>query len=85
MAFSLRALGKIRDVALLKNPRCNRRQFATIDTRDHREQNSRLCSRLLPWALDQIREVAGVTLSEAPAEIAKLIAEIQGNSRSAIA
>jgi hypothetical protein len=40
---------------------------------------------LPPWALDQIREVAGVTLSEAPAEIAKLLAEIQGNSQSAIA
>lgn len=38
------------------------------------------CDKLLPWALYQIRELDGVALSETPAVIAGLLAELEGDS-----
>jgi len=59
-----------------------------LDTIDHEcdlEAYCRGCKALLPWAVYQIRKLDGATLSEAPAVIAELLAEIQGDSQSAIA
>lgn len=60
----------------------------TLDTIDHEcdlEAYCRGCEKLLPWALYQIRGLDGVTLSEAPAAIAELLAELEGDSQIASA
>ncbi len=60
----------------------------TLDTIDHEcdlEAYCSGCEKLLPWALYQIRELDGVTLSEAPAVIAELLAELQDNGQTATA
>lgn len=59
--------------------------FETVEHECDLEAYCQGCDTLLPWALYQIRELDGVTLSEAPAKIAELLAEIQGDSQSAIA
>ncbi len=60
----------------------------TLDTIDHEcdlDAYCKSCDKLLPWALYQIRELDGVTLAEAPAAIAELLAELEGDSQIASA
>ena len=60
----------------------------TLDTIDHECDLDAYCSgcdKVLAWALYQIRELDGITLSEAPAAIAELIAELEGDSQIASA
>lgn len=60
----------------------------TLETMEHEcdlKAYCQGCNTLLPWPLYRIRALDGVALSEAPAAIAKLLAEIQGDSHSAIA
>ncbi len=61
----------------------------TLDTIDHEcdvDAYCRSCEKLLPWALYQIRELDGATLSEAPAVIAELLAELgDGDAAPAVA
>jgi hypothetical protein len=54
----------------------------TLDTIDHECDLDAYCSA---WALYQIRELDGITLSEAPAAIAELLAELEGDSQIASA
>ena len=63
----------------------NEDNYQTVDHECDLEAYCSGCEKLLPWALYQIRELDGAALSQAPATIAKLLAEIQGDSQSAIA
>ena len=59
--------------------------FDTIDRECDLDAYCNSCDKLLPWALYQIRELDGATLSEAPAAIAELLAELEGDSQIASA
>jgi len=63
----------------------NEENFEMVDHECDLEAYCSGCEKLLPWALYQIRELDGMTLSEAPAAIAELLAELEGDSQIASA
>jgi|GEM_PF-2568774 len=57
--------------------------FETVEHECDLEAFCRECDQLLPWALYEIRGLDGVTLSDAPAAVAELLSQLDGDPRPA--